>query len=235
MYGYDFPFEGSAKELGMLKFMSRWLLALAALSAIPAARGEDGIVGFWSGVHTGAHRNNEWPHPFIERDRQAAVAPFAVMIANGWQKQNLIGENYFDESTGALTLAGQERIHAILRQAPVEHRTLYVQRDLNEAVTNVRMDEVQRAVGALQPTGPLPDVLASDMVASGRAGGDRDRRTEGVRDIAPLAAAFGRQIEWRRRRKQQRRRRKWRRLRSLRRRLRRKLIAGPACASQSAA
>jgi hypothetical protein len=123
---------------------------------------------FWGDVHTGWHRNNEWPEPFVERDRDAAVAPFLVMIANGWQKQNLIGENYFDENTGSLTLAGRDRIRSILRNAPTEHRTVYVERDLNENVTAMRMDEVQRAVALMQPSGPLPDVLASDMVASGR-------------------------------------------------------------------
>jgi hypothetical protein len=148
----------------MLKSMSRWSLALAVLACSTTSIAGD----FWDGIHTGWHRNNEWPNPFIERDRDAAVAPFAVMTANGWQKQNLIGENYFDENTGVLTMAGRDRVRQILRTAPIEHRTLYVERDLNENVTSARMDEVQRTVASLQPKGPLPEVLASDMIASGR-------------------------------------------------------------------
>ena len=148
----------------MLKSISRWSLVLAVLACgLPAKAGD-----LWDQEKTGWHRNNEWPNPFIERDRDAAVAPFALMIANGWQKQNLIGENYFDESTGTLTLAGRDRVRQILRTAPIEHRTLYVERDLNEMVTSARMDEVQRTVASLQPKGPLPEVLASDMIASGR-------------------------------------------------------------------
>jgi uncharacterized membrane protein YgcG len=125
--------------------------------------------GFWHEVHIGWHRNNEWPHPFICADRNYAVSPFAVMIANGWQRQNLIGENYFEDGDKKLNSAGIERIRSILRQAPVEHRVLFVQRDLNEQVTNARLDLVQEAVASIQPKGPLPEVVISNMVPEGRS------------------------------------------------------------------
>jgi len=125
--------------------------------------------GFWHEVEIGWHRNNEWPHPFIRADRNYAVAPFAVMIANGWQRQNLIGENYFEDGYKKLNNAGIERIRTILRQAPVEHRVLFVQRDLNDQITNSRLDLVQEAVASIQPKGPLPEVVVSNMVPEGRS------------------------------------------------------------------
>ncbi|HEV3417572.1 MAG TPA: hypothetical protein VG056_12185 [Pirellulales bacterium] len=152
----------------MLKSASGIGLFLAAICFVSPARAGDAWHDFWDGVHVGWHRNNEWPEPFSTADKQTAVAPFCVMIANGWQRQNLIGENYFDGGSKNLNNAGIERIRSILRQAPVEHRVVYVERDLNDDVTNMRVDAVQQAVAALQPKGPMPEVIVSNMVPEGR-------------------------------------------------------------------
>ncbi len=124
---------------------------------------------FWNEVHVGYHRNNEWPMPFTAADTRYAVAPFAVMIAGGWQRQNLIGENYFDENSTRLNSAGVERVRFILRQSPVEHRVLYVQSDLDDNITRMRVDAVQETIVALQPKGPMPEVIVSNMVVEGRS------------------------------------------------------------------
>jgi hypothetical protein len=91
------------------------------------------------------------------------------MIAGGWQRQNLIGENYFDENSTRLNTAGVERVRFILRQAPVEHRVLYVQSDLDDNITRMRVDAVQETIVALQPKGPMPEVAISNMVTEGRS------------------------------------------------------------------
>jgi hypothetical protein len=144
------------------------LLSFVAIAGIAiSAKADD--EGFWHNVHVGWHRNNEWPEPFICADRGYGVAPFAVMIANGWQRQNLIGENYFEEGSKRLNHAGIERIRYILRQAPVEHRVFFVQRDLNDQITDMRVDAVQETIASLQPKGPLPDVIVSNMVPEGRS------------------------------------------------------------------
>jgi hypothetical protein len=152
----------------MLRFFTGLMFSLAVAGVTASARAGDDE-GFWHEVHIVWHRNNEWPEPFISADRNYAIAPFAVMIANGWQRQNLIGDNYFEESTKKLNTAGIERIRYILRQAPVEHRVLFVQRDLNDEITKTRVDLVQEAVASLQPKGPLPEVLVSNMVPEGRS------------------------------------------------------------------
>jgi uncharacterized membrane protein YgcG len=153
----------------MLKSASTIGLFLAAVCFVSPAKAGDAWHDFWDEVHVGWHRNNEWPEPFSAADKHAAVAPFCVMIANGWQRQNLIGENYFDGGSKNLNNAGIERIRFILRQAPVEHRVVYVERDLNDEVTNMRVDVVQQAVAALQPKGPMPEVIVSNMVPEGRS------------------------------------------------------------------
>lgn len=124
---------------------------------------------FWNEVHVGWHRNNEWPMPFTCADTRYAVAPFAVMIAGGWQRQNLIGENYFEENSTKLNTAGVERVRFILRQAPVEHRVFFVQSDLDDNITRMRVDAVQETIVALQPKGPMPEVVISNMVPEGRS------------------------------------------------------------------
>jgi uncharacterized membrane protein YgcG len=152
----------------MLRFAAPVCLVLAIAGSLSPARAGD-EEGFWYNVHLGWHRNNEWPQPFSAADRNYAVAPFAVMIAGGWQRQNLIGENYFDDNSMRLNSAGVERVRFILRQTPVEHRVLYVQSDLDDNITRLRVDAIQETIVALQPKGPMPEVIVSNMVPEGRS------------------------------------------------------------------
>jgi len=142
---------------------------LAAAAGSMAAPVHAGWNEFWDGIHSGYEVNNQWPHPYIEADRVAAVSPFAAMVTKGWERQNLIGENYFDEGSAKLNQAGVMRIRTILSQAPVEHRTLFVQRDLLDDVTKARLDLVQRAAASVQPRGALPEVVLSDLTPDGRS------------------------------------------------------------------
>ena len=141
------------------------LALFATASAAKANEWDD----FWDNVKVDWHRNNAWPHPFVEADTAATNAPFAVMIANGWQRENLLGEEYFDEDSKRLTPAGRNRIRTILMQSPPEHRVIFVQRDLTEDVTAKRLDAVQQAVATLLPKGALPDVLVSNMTPAARS------------------------------------------------------------------
>ena len=107
----------------MLRTGAFVLIGLAAWigsSSVQAGGWDD----FWCGCKADYQFNNQWPKPFIDMDRQAAVAPYNVMIANGWQRQNLIGENYFDDDTKQLHKRGLNQIRSILLQAPVEHRVI---------------------------------------------------------------------------------------------------------------
>jgi hypothetical protein len=174
----------------MLRVFTGLMLFLAVAGLTTSATAGDDE-GFWHNVHLGWHRNNEWPEPFISADRGYAVAPFAAMIANGWQRQNLIGENYFDEGSKRLNNPGIERIRYILRQAPVEHRVLFVQRDLRDEVTNARIDLVQEAVASLQPKGPLPEVVASNMVVEGRSAELVTAELDGYRKSPPTPRLSG--------------------------------------------
>jgi len=144
------------------------LVGVAMAAATSGARA-DGWDDFWCGCKADYQSNKQWPEPFVELDRQAAYAPYNVMIAKGWERQNLIGDNYFDEDTQRLNYAGIARVREILTQAPPEHSGIFVSRDLSDDVTNQRLLAVQQAVAAAIPHGSLPGVAISNMQADGRA------------------------------------------------------------------
>jgi hypothetical protein len=163
------------------------LTLLATASVATANEWDD----FWDSVQVDWHRNNQWPHPFTEADIAATNAPFAVMIANGWQRENLLGEEYFDDNSKQLTAAGRNRIRTILMQSPPEHRIIFVQRDLADEVTAKRLDVVQQAVAAVLPQGSLPDVLVSNMTSASRSAELVNAELKSYASSAPSARLAG--------------------------------------------
>jgi hypothetical protein len=113
------------------------------------------------------------------------------MIANGWQRQNLIGENFFDDDTKQLTSAGLHQIRSILLEAPVEHRVIYVSRDLSLERTKDRIDQVQQAIAAMLPGEPLPAVIVSNMQVDGRSAAMVDKEQTLYSSSAPQPRISG--------------------------------------------
>ena len=61
----------------------------------------------WDSTYHDYRRNVEWPEPFLQPDRAATVTPFALMIANGWRRQNLLSDYHFLDDGTQLNLAGE--------------------------------------------------------------------------------------------------------------------------------
>jgi hypothetical protein len=118
-------------------------------------------------IRTGFHANNKWPEPYIAPSRQSVREPLAVMHARGWQRYNLLGEHHFQEDQTRLTAAGVLRVKAILANSPPQHRTVFVEKGNNRDITSSRIDAIQQAIVDLQIDGPLPAVMASDMMVEG--------------------------------------------------------------------
>ena len=129
---------------------------------------------FWSGVHRDYHRNQAWPEPFLRPDREAVSQPFAVMVANGWRRQNLLSDYHFDEDKSVLNLAGEMKLRFILTQMPPNRRIVFVQRGLSPDVTATRIDLVQQAAVVMLPAGSLPEVVESDLPNDGWPADDID-------------------------------------------------------------
>ena len=71
-----------------------------------------------------------WPEPFSAADREATIAPFGQMVANGWRRQNLISDYHFNDEDTQLTVAGEQKVRYILTQKPPSRRTIFVQQGL---------------------------------------------------------------------------------------------------------
>ena len=123
---------------------------------------------FWDSVKRDYRRNHYWPHPFIEPDRQHIRSPIAVMEANGWRRQNMLGSHHFDPETSKLTKAGQLKVRWILTQAPLHRRSIFVERGVSELVTTARIDAVEITAMAILPAGAFPDVQDTHLVYEGR-------------------------------------------------------------------
>ena len=112
-------------------------------------------------------RNNCWPEPFMGPDRVAVRAPFNVMVRNGWQRQNMIGDHHFDESGRNLTTAGELKIRWILTQTPLHHRTIYVHQTESKESTDSRVAVVERFAATVAPGGAMPVVQRTNVGMDG--------------------------------------------------------------------
>jgi hypothetical protein len=102
-------------------------------------------------------RRQCWPQPFDASDRAAVRAPFVTMVANGWRKQNLLGDYYFEAGSGKLNEAGNLKIRWILTEGPEQHRIIYVRAADSEEATSARIATVQEQVARIAPKGnPVP-------------------------------------------------------------------------------
>lgn len=112
-------------------------------------------------------RNNCWPKPFVIPDRQAVRTPIAMMVEEGWKRQNLLGDYYFDSQTGELTEAGELKVRWIATQVPSPHRVIFVNRAESQRDTDARIKSVQALIAKVADNETPPRILESDLEPSG--------------------------------------------------------------------
>lgn len=140
---------------------------------------------FCDGVKRGYKRNNVWPEPFIRPDREAVMMPFALMVGNGWRRQNMVLDYHFNEDGTQLNLSGETKLRHILTQNPPNRRTVYVQQGLSPEETARRLEIVQRAAGRLSPPGFFPEVVETDLANEGWPADDVDAITKKFQATRP--------------------------------------------------
>src|SRR3990172_3467854 len=128
--------------------MFRWgtaILVSGTILAVATPAKAQWFSNFWDGVNRDCMRNKMWPEPFLQADRKATIAPFGVMVANGWRRQNLLSDYHFNEENPQLNLSGETKVHYILTQMPPQRRTIFVQRGPTPDVTAARIRMVNRS------------------------------------------------------------------------------------------
>jgi hypothetical protein len=166
----------------MLRSAAILCAAVAAFSPLSAPAGEWFSWHTWK-VHT--HENIRWPEQYLDHDRAAARAPFAVMIANGWRSQNTISTYHFNEETGELNDTGRLKVRAVMRETPQEWRTLYVLRADTSTLTSARMKSVQQYAAELALEEPVPPMLITTVEPRGTRGDVSNRVNQQFMESAP--------------------------------------------------
>jgi len=136
---------------------------------------------FWGTYHANKH----WPDPYVCPDREAVRAPFAIMVHNGWRLQNTLNENHFETGTAELSESGRIKVRWILTQAPVEYRTIFMQRSTEPELDLARTEAIQLTASKVVPDGKLVDVVAVDVRTDGWPAQYIDAIDRKFRDTTP--------------------------------------------------
>jgi hypothetical protein len=129
--------------------------------ALPASAGW--LVDLFTGIGNDIKERQQWPDQYLCQDRQAVQAPFDIMIANGWQRENTLGDYHFDSATNQLNEAGRLKVQWILTQAPMQHRAVFVHKPLKAEELDARMKSVQDLAGQIVPSDSNPSIVATDV------------------------------------------------------------------------
>jgi hypothetical protein len=143
---------------------------------------------------SGYTANVIWPRQFIPAARRPVWDTYAVMINNGWRRQNLLGDYHFNPETNELTRSGEMKVQWILTQVPAHRRSLYVQRAKNESETATRLAAVHEYSSQMSPAVGAVNVNDTHIVAEGHPASAVDNMFIGFQANQPppvLPAASG--------------------------------------------
>jgi hypothetical protein len=154
------------EEPEMLGYFTRFIIfVVVALTALPLSA--DWLCDFFNSVARDTKRRNCWPAPFTCPDRQTVREPFAIMVNNGWRRQNMLGDFYFEPTTGQLTEAGKLKIRWIMFEAPEQHREIFVHIAQTSEETQARMAFVTAEAGSLATQGQVPPIMQTSISDGG--------------------------------------------------------------------
>jgi len=134
--------------------------------------------------HVDFARNNSWPQPFRGQDARSVIAPFEVMKNNGWRDNNTVGNLMFKD--GDISEAGRLKIAQTLTVPPPSRRIVYIQAAPTIKETEARIKSVQVAISEMVPTGPLPDVVVTNIPPSTSSGSYQTSVHRAIANSTPL-------------------------------------------------
>ncbi len=160
------------------------LAALAAVMLATSARA-GWFSDFCHSCNDDIQRRNCWPEPYLSADREAAQAPFCAMIAKGWERQNMLVDQHFEEGNTRLNEAGRLKVRWILFQAPTPHRAIYVHQTIDNQTTALRVDAVQQLVVQAGVDPSSVPILVTTLDPADNPADRIDIVTRKFRDMAP--------------------------------------------------
>ncbi len=140
---------------------------------------------FWDRVHLDWHRNNAWPEPFTQVDRQTVRMPIEIMTDKGWQLQNTIPSELFDLETQELTRAGELKVQWILTQMVPRRRTVFVLRGKTPEITETRLKSVEKAAVEVVGDSATNMIAVTDVVPRSGSGAYYERVSTGYESSIP--------------------------------------------------
>jgi hypothetical protein len=150
----------SLRMVGLALVASSWLMLA------PQAKGQ--CLGCMvRSIETDFCRRNCWPEPFVIPDRASVREPFMISIANGWERQNLLLDQYFDDNGTRLNEAAKLKIRWIMLEGPSQHRMIYVRRSVNPQETTARVVAVRNYALQLAQGQPIPPIIESNANVEG--------------------------------------------------------------------
>lgn len=138
------------------------LIALGSAAQVSAELVCDAV----NSVARDIKRRQCWPEPFTGPDRATVRAPFCIMVASGWRRQNMLGEFHFEPGTGQLTEAGRLKVRWILTVCPQQHRLIYVHTAEKPDETSARIAAVQQLAGQIAPNA-MPPIMPTSIADDG--------------------------------------------------------------------
>jgi hypothetical protein len=143
------------------------VVGLALIALVSAAQvSADIVCEAVNSVARDIKRRQCWPDPFVAPDRAMVRAPFALQVANGWRRQNMLGEFHFEANSGQLTEAGRLKVRWILVTGPQQHRLIYVHAAENDEETSARLAAVQHLAVQIAPN-DVPPITATSIPDQG--------------------------------------------------------------------
>lgn len=122
-----------------------------------------------------------WPKQYIAPSRRGICQSFDVMVNNGWRRHNLLSKYHFDPQSGELNEAGRLKTEWTLTQNPMNHRTLYVERNIvDQQQTAERVAAVQSFASSIGSVGAA-DVQETHVREHGHPAGGVDAVFTGFR------------------------------------------------------
>lgn len=110
---------------------------------------------------------NQWPYPYVCPDRESVRAPFALMVQNGWRRQNMLTEEHFKDGSAELTEAGRLKVQWIMTDVPLPHRMIFIRRADTVEKTSTRIQTVQKLAARLSTDGAAPVVSETTISPAG--------------------------------------------------------------------